>query len=53
MLTEQQVRYFDTFGFLVLRGMLSTDELAIVNEEFDKGYAKKDKSEPWPERGCS
>ena len=45
MLTEQQIHQFHTFGFLVLKNMLTEDELAIVNEEFDKGMAKKDKSE--------
>ena len=45
MLTKQQIYQFHTFGFLVLKNMLTEDELKIVNEEFEKGYAKKDESE--------
>ena len=45
MITEQQIHQFHTFGFLVLKNMLTEDELKIVNEEFEKGLAKKNKSE--------
>ena len=45
MITEQQIHQFHTFGFLVLKNMLNEEELKIVNEEFDKGLAKKDKGE--------
>ncbi len=45
MLTEQQVRHFDTFGFLMLRNMLTADEVAIVNREFEAGLTLKDKSQ--------
>ena len=34
MLTEQQLTYFNTFGFITLRGLFSVDEIKIFNEEF-------------------
>ena len=34
MLTEPQIRHYDTFGFLVLPGLLTTAEVATANEEF-------------------
>ena len=45
MLTEQQITQFHTFGFLVLRNIITEDEHKIVSEEVEKGYANKDKSE--------
>ena len=45
MLTDQQIHQYHTFGFLVLKNMLKEDELKVVNEEFEKGYTKKNKSE--------
>ncbi|MCZ6677966.1 MAG: phytanoyl-CoA dioxygenase family protein [Candidatus Poribacteria bacterium] len=35
MLTEQQVSDFQTFGFLILRQVLSPDELKTINTEFE------------------
>ncbi len=35
MLTEQQVTFFNTFGFIVLRKVFSEGELTIMNDEFD------------------
>ena len=43
MLTERQILQFHTFGFLVLRQILTPDELRSVNEEYENGYSKKDK----------
>ncbi len=45
MLTEQQVYQFHTFGFLILRNIITEEEHKIVSEEVEKGYARKDKSE--------
>ena len=39
MLTNDQVIQFDTFGFLVLRGVLTPEELDTVNSEFETGLA--------------
>ncbi len=36
MLTEQQVNYFNTFGFLVMRAAFSRDEVARISACFDK-----------------
>ena len=35
MLNEQQVTFFETFGFIILRKVLSEEELAKMNDEFD------------------
>ena len=35
MLTEQQVTFFNTFGYIILRKVFSEKELAIINDEFD------------------
>lgn len=35
MLTEQEVHYFKTFGFLILRQVFDQDELKTINEEFE------------------
>ncbi len=45
MLTEQQIYHFNTFGFLILRDIITEDEHKIISEEVEKGYAEKDKSE--------
>jgi hypothetical protein len=36
-LTEQQLAYFKTFGFLIFRQLLSPAEMARYSEEFDRG----------------
>lgn len=33
MLTEQQINYFNTFGFIVLRQVFTSDELNTINSE--------------------
>ena len=35
MLTEEQLRYFNVFGFVLLKSLLTTDELRIIQSEFD------------------
>lgn len=34
MLTKQQYLHFQTFGFVMLRGVFTEDELALINDEF-------------------
>ncbi len=34
MLTEHQLTYFKTFGFVTMRGLFSPDEIKVFNEEF-------------------
>ena len=36
-LTEQQLRHFKTFGFLIFRQLLSPEEMETYNREFDYG----------------
>ena len=36
MLTEQQIMHFQTFGFLILRDLFSSDELDVINAEFER-----------------
>ena len=40
MFTENQLVQFDTFGFVVMRGILTSDELSTINAEFDVGLAR-------------
>ena len=35
MLTEQQITFFNTFGFIILRKVFSDEELAIMDDEFE------------------
>jgi hypothetical protein len=35
MLTTEQQLHFDTFGFIVQRGLFSPDEMAEITREFD------------------
>ena len=35
MLTEEQIHYFNTFGFIILRQAFNQDELKTINREFD------------------
>jgi hypothetical protein len=44
-LTEDQIEQFRTYGFLLLPSLLTDAELQTVNEEFEDGLARKDKSE--------
>ena len=39
MLTEGRLTEFETFGFIVLRGMLEADEINEMDSEFDIGLA--------------
>ena len=42
MLTEGRLTEFETFGFIVLRGMLEADEINEMDSEFDIGLAAAD-----------
>jgi hypothetical protein len=39
MLVRDQLVHFDTFGFLVLRSLLTPEEVATAEEEFDIGFS--------------
>ena len=47
MLTAEQVRFFDTFGFVVLRDVFSADELKTIRREFDHRAAVASSYEPF------
>jgi|ETNmetMinimDraft_26_1059896.scaffolds.fasta_scaffold132783_2 lysophospholipase L1-like esterase len=36
MLTDQQCRHFNTFGFVVLRKVFTDDDLALINKELSR-----------------
>ena len=40
MLTPGQIAFFDTFGYLVLRGLFSAEEMAVIDREFEEVMAE-------------
>lgn len=40
MLTLGQIAHFDTFGYLVLRGLFSAEEMAVIDREFEEVMAE-------------
>lgn len=50
MLTREQIAYFYTFGFLVLRGVLSANEIAIMKRESLEIFEKDRKGLPYDNR---
>ena len=46
MLSEEQLRYFNKFGFVVLRDFFTRDEMRIMIDEFDVGIAHVNAHEP-------
>ncbi len=47
MLTEQQKRYFDVFGFLVLRQQFSSEEVKEITEAFDTAIEQARSGSPF------
>ena len=41
MLTSQQVAHFKTFGFLIIRGLFSPDEMAMIKHESDEIFEEE------------
>ena len=37
ILTKPQLTYYHTFGFIVLKGVLTPDEMNVINSEFEVG----------------
>ena len=37
ILTKPQLTYYQTFGFIVLKGVLTPDEMNVINSEFEVG----------------
>ena len=47
-ITEQQVAYFETFGFLVLRQAFDVDEMAAFGARFDEMLPEDRGGSPFP-----
>ena len=47
MLTPEQVYQFKTFGFVIMRSMLTSDELKTIQTEFDRRSAEASSYEPF------
>ena len=47
MLTEEQLHYFKAFGFVIMRSVLSEDELERIQAEFDRRAAVVSSHEPF------
>jgi ectoine hydroxylase-related dioxygenase (phytanoyl-CoA dioxygenase family) len=47
LITAEQVLHFETFGFLVLSKLLSTDEVNSVQREFDAVWLRASAGQPW------
>ena len=47
MLTEQQKHEFDTFGFLLLKDFIPSDEMQLYIDEFDATMTKANGGVPW------
>ena len=47
MLTEQQLIHFQTFGFVILRGLFGQDELRTINAEFESAMESEYRHAPF------
>ena len=45
MLTSEQKKHFEVFGFLALRGLFSEKEMAIITQEAQEIFPR---GEEWP-----
>ena len=48
MITAEQLAYFETFGYLVLRQAFSKEEMNAISEEFDRMLYEERQGEPFP-----
>ena len=48
MITEEQVAYFQTFGFLVLRQAFQPDEMDAISKKFDELLDNERDGQPFP-----
>ena len=39
-ITQVQQKYFDMFGFIIIRNVLSKSELKAIEEEYQLGFRK-------------
>ncbi len=47
MLTEQQKHEFETFGFLLLKDLIPSDEMQLYIDAFDETMTKANRGVPW------
>ena len=47
-LTGAQINFFNLFGYLVLPGLFSAQEMAAIAREFEKTFEQGGKDESWP-----
>ena len=47
MLTPGQIAHYDTFGFLVLRGVFSAAEVSSIQRDFDEVWNESAGGQPW------
>ena len=50
MITAEQLAYFETFGYLVLRQAFSKEEMNAISEEFDRMLYEERRESPFPGR---
>jgi ectoine hydroxylase-related dioxygenase (phytanoyl-CoA dioxygenase family) len=48
MISDEQVAYFHTFGFLMVRGLFNAEEMAAVSREFDARLTQDRQGQPFP-----
>ena len=46
MLTNQKIKFFETFGFLVIRQLFSSEEINLITGEFEKSMLEARNSKP-------
>ena len=46
MITEEQITYFQTFGFLVLKQAFQPDEMDAISQKFDELLDKERDGQP-------
>ena len=51
MIAQEQVNYFQTFGFLQCRHLLSPKEMQVISDGFDVAMKKARNGEPAPKQG--
>ena len=39
-ITHADKQFFDMFGFLIIRNVLSRDEIKLIEKEYDYGFKK-------------
>lgn len=47
MLTPEQKKYFDTFGFIILRDIFTPEDVKTIRSEFDVAAKRASEFEPF------